>query len=469
MSDVILINPNYGKDLYSEHVVSLHPPLGLAYLASYLRNRGISVGIIEANAFKMSNEQITEKIAESQTKIVGIGAVTSTAEAAFGLCSKIKEEIPSIKIVMGGVHISCLTEESLSQCPAIDYAVVGEGEKILYNLVVALKKNKSVNRIKGIAFINKNKKFIRNSPEKLIENLDELPFPARDLLPIELYKPGSEFDLGFNGMEYGEVISSRGCPNKCVYCSSAHFWKIIRMRSVENVMEEIKQLKESGVRHISFLDDTFTISEAFIINICERIKPLNLKWDCYVRVNNITEKMVKSMKESGCIGVRIGFESGNDEILRKIKKNTSIEQARNAMKLFKKYDLKTMGFFMIGLTEDNEKTIEETINFAIELNPYFASFAITTPFPGTEMFEEYLKRGWMPKDLNLHNLELHSSDLTRTETLNPQQVIKYYNKAQKKFYLRPRYWGSISVYLAKHPREIIKYCSRLFMRFGLKK
>jgi len=128
-----------------------------------------------------------------------------------------------------------------------------------------------------------------------------------------------------------------------------------------------------------------------------------------------------------------------------------------------------MGFFMMGLTGDNDKTIEDTINFAIELSPYFASFAITTPFPGTEMFEEYIKNGWIPKELNFHKLELHKTDLTRTETLNPQQIIKYYKKAKKRFYLRPRYWINISFYFVKHPYELIKHSSRMLTRWGLKK
>jgi anaerobic magnesium-protoporphyrin IX monomethyl ester cyclase len=137
--------------------------------------------------------------------------------------------------------------------------------------------------------------------------------------------------------------------------------------------------------------------------------------------------------------------------------------------LFKKYDIKTMGFFMMGLTGDNKRTTEDTIDFAIKLNPHFASFAITTPFPGTEMFEEYIKKGWMPKDLNFHNLELHSSDLTRTDSLNPREVIEYYNKAQRKFYLRLGYWASLFLYFAKHPEEMAKYGSRLQTRLRLKK
>lgn len=170
------------------------------------------------------------------------------------------------------------------------------------------------------------------------------------------------------------------------------------------------------------------------------------------------------MKEAGCVGMRIGFESGNDEILRKVRKNTTLEQARKAMKIIKKYDMKTFGFFMIGLSEDTEKTINQTIDFAIELEPTFASFAITTPFPGTEMFKEYIDKKWMPANINLHNMTLHDSELTRTNKLTPAEIFNYYKKAKRRFYLRWGYLKRISKYLITHPKEAEIYFLRLISK-----
>lgn len=463
MPEVLLINPNYMEELYGKRVMSVHPPLGLVYLAGYLKKHKISAEILDANAHNLSKEKVIKKVIGSDAKIIGIGATSAIAEMAFELCEKIKEKDSSKIIVFGGIHISCLTEESLRKCSAIDYAVIGEGEKIFYNLILAIKNKKSMKKIKGVAFIEKNK-FVKTSAEELIKDLDELPFPEKEFLPDYLYQPGSEFDIGIKGKKYWEIITSRGCPNKCTYCSSSHFWKNIRIRSVENIFQEIKQLSEKGVRYLSFLDDTFTISEKRIVELCEKIKPLKLKWDCYARVNNLSEKMVKSMKNAGCLGMRIGFESGSNEILQKIKKNTTIEQARKAMKIIRKYELKTFGFFMIGLPQDNQETIEKTINFAIELEPTFASFAIATPFPGTEMFREYLDKNWMPENVNLHNLDLHSSELTRTDKLSSEEILQYYKEANRKFYIRPEYWIRISVYLIKHPKELINYSLRLISK-----
>lgn len=463
MPEVLLINPNYMEELYGRRVMSVHPPLGLAYLASYLKRHKISAEIVDANAHNLSKEEIIKKVISSGSKIIGIGTTSAIAEMAFELCEKIKEKDSSKIIVFGGIHISCLTEESLRKCTAIDYAVIGEGEEIFHKLILAIKNKKSVKKIKGIAFIEKNK-FVKTSAEELIMDLDGLPFPEKESLPDHLYQPGSEFDIGIKGEKYWEIITSRGCPNKCTYCSSSHFWKNIRMRSVENIFQEIKQLSEKGVRYLSFLDDTFTISEKRVVELCEKIKPLKLKWDCYARVNNLSEKMVKSMKNAGCLGMRIGFESGSNEMLQKIKKNTTIEQARKAMKIIRKYDLKTFGFFMIGLPQDNQKTIKKTIEFAIELEPTFASFAIATPFPGTEMFQEYLDKNWMPENVNLHNLDLHSSELTRTDELSSEEILQYYKKANRKFYIRPRYWIRISFYLIKHPKELINYSLRLISK-----
>ncbi len=463
MIKTLLVNPSYAVELYGEKVLSSHPPLGLGYLAAYLRERKFLVEILDANAYRLSDEETIQRIMKSNAKIIGLTSTTSTIDITFRLCKKIKKKDTSKIIVVGGVHITFLPEKSLRKCPEIDYIVIGEGEKIFYNLVKAIKTKKNVKKIKGIAFIERGK-FIQTPPEELIKDLNQLSFPARDLLPNNLYKPGSEFDIGCEGEEYTEIITSRGCPNKCVYCSSAHFWKRLRIRSVENIFQEIKEVHKKGVKHLSFLDDTFTISEKIVIGLCKKMEPLKIKWDCYIRVN-ITEKMIKAMKKAGCVEARVGFESGNNEVLKRIKKNTTKEQARKAMKLLKKYGIKTYGFFMIGLPGENEKEINDTINFAIELDPHIASFGITTPFPGTEMYEDYKKRKWIPKEMNWKNMTIHSSELTRTDSLGSEQIYKLYKKAKKKFFLRPKFVYNMGFYFFKNPKKIFMYFKRLIKRF----
>ena len=190
------------EELYGRRVMSVHPPLGLAYLASYLQKKEISVEILDANALNLSEGEIVKRVVNSESKFIGIGSTSAIAEISFRLCEKIKRESPFKVIIYGGIHISCLTEDSLRKCPAIDYAVIGEGEFILYNLIKAIKAGKTIKKIKGVAFINKKGKFIQTQAEDLIENLNVLPFPARDLLPTHLYRPSSEFDMGFRGKEY---------------------------------------------------------------------------------------------------------------------------------------------------------------------------------------------------------------------------------------------------------------------------
>jgi radical SAM superfamily enzyme YgiQ (UPF0313 family) len=218
-----------------------------------------------------------------------------------------------------------------------------------------------------------------------------------------------------------------------------------------------------GAKHISFLDDTLTLSESRTLDLCERIKPLKIKWDCYIRVH-VTEDMIVAMKEAGCVEVRIGFESGNNEILKRIKKNTTIEEARKAMKILKKHDLKTYGFFMLGLPGDTKKTTEDTINFAIELSPHVASFCVTTPFPGTEMFNEYVEKDWIPKDMNWKNMTVNNSELTRTDSLTPKEILKYYKKANRRFFFRPEYFIQLAVYFLKNPYKLIGYLKRLIQK-----
>lgn len=456
MSEILMVNPPYiNKTTGLKKVVSIHPPLGLAYLAASLEKEGLAVQILDANAEFLTIEETANKIASNDAEYVGITAVTVTIQIVYSLSKAIKERCNK-KIIVGGPHVTFLPERTLKECSAIDIIIRGEGE----NTIIELLKSKNLEKITGITYRSMDDKIISNPDRPLIENIDEIPFPARHLLPVDTYRPNIYFNKGYKGRKYARIITSRGCPNRCVFCSSAHFWKKLRLRSPENVISEIESLVTNyDIKHLDFLDDTMTLSRERIKKICTLMKErgLDIDWTCYARVNNITEDIISLMKESGCFGIAFGVESGNQEVLNRIQKNITLEQVRKAIKVTKNAGIKTMCDFMIGLPGDTVETIDQTINFAIELNPDLAFFSITTPFPGTALFNEAMSRGWINENYSWDEMTLHGMTKFRNEDINSKYLAEIYPKALKKFYLRPGYISNVFKRIILNPYEFKNY------------
>jgi len=454
---VLLINPPYTEKVYgTKQAPSVQPPIGLGYLAAILEKKGIEVKILDANAEFLKPEEAVEKILSSSAKYIGFTSVTTTIPLIYRLSSLIKEKDCTKIIIVGGPHVSFTAEQTLKDCPAIDIVVRGEGELTLCELINFLKEKKDISRINGISF-RKNGALINTPERELIEDIDKIPFPARHLLPIHLYSPSPLSNVGFKGKKYARIITTRGCPNQCIFCSSAHFWKIVRLRSAENVMEEIELLiKKYGVRHIDFLDDTLTLSPERLTKICKTIidKNLNIKWSCYSRVNTITPELVNLMKKAGCKVIQFGVESGNQEILNSIKKGITLEAVRRAAKIVRKANIKLMCDFMIGLPGDTKETVNQTIDFAIEIKPNIAAFCITTPFPGTALYNEYRNLGLLKDGYIWGKMNLHEKTEFFTPTLSSSDLQQLYFRAYRRFYYRPAYVLQTIRWLIKNPYEI---------------
>jgi len=347
-----------------------------------------------------------------------------------------------------------MPERTLKECKSIDIIVRGEGELT----TVDLAKKNDLSTVKGITYRN-NGRIISNPDKGLIADIDKIPFPARHLLPMNLYRSSTFFNIhGSKG--HTTLITARGCPNKCVFCSSSHFWGKLRMRSPENIVAEIEEIiTKYGIRQIDFVDDTFTLSKKRVNKICNMIleRDLDIKWVCSSRVNTITEETVKTMKKAGCYGIVFGIESGNQDILNRINKNVTLDQSRNAVQLSKKEGLITVGDFMIGLPDDTLETVTQTINFAIKLNPDRALFSMTTPFPGTTLYNEYLEKGLFKDNLTWDEFSLHSGTKFRNENLTAQEIEKSYLKAKRRFYIRSAFIIKSLVKIIKNPYELRNY------------
>ncbi|MDD5144812.1 MAG: radical SAM protein [Candidatus Pacebacteria bacterium] len=455
---ILLVNPRYTERVYrvKKSPSGLRPPLGLAYLASSLEKEGFKIEILDANAEFLTPEETAERIINSSHKYIGFTVVTITMPIVNQISRLVKNARPEKFIMVGGPHATFMAEDTLKECPAIDLVVKGEGEITASELLKALQKNEDVSQIKGITF-RKGNEIMSNPDRELIENIDELPFPARHLLPRHLYSQDYLTDLGFKNIQSDSVITARGCPNRCVFCSSAAYWKRVRARSPENVVAELEWLKkEYNIKYINFLDDTIILNGERMAKICSLMleKKININWSCYARVTYITPELVALMKKAGCRFINFGVESGNQDILKRIQKNITLDEVRRAIKTVKKAGLKVMCDFMVGLPGDTRETVQQTIDFAKELSPNFAFFSITTPFPGTGLYEDLRREGLVEGGYIWQNMSLHERTNFHTPTLSNQDLQNLYARAHRQFYYRPAFIFQTIKWVLLHPYEL---------------
>lgn len=380
--DILLINPRL------KHWVS-QTPLGLAYLAAYLRSNGLGVGILDMAALKTGSDGVLGHIQKVKPLSVGISGMTHQIVEGLKIARSIKKNFPEIKTIFGGVHTTLMPKEVLSNS-FVDFVVVGEGEITTLELLNEIKGHHRFEKVKGIGY-KKMGKIHFTKPRPFIENLDELSSPARDLLPMKKYR---EFIFGKRAML---IAVGRGCPFNCSFCCSPKLWgRRFRTRSPKNIVAEIKELKKKyGTRYFIFEDDTLTVSKDFVYNLCEAFisEKLNIRWKCLSRVNLVDKELLSRMKEAGCVMIEFGVESGDDGVLKKIKKGITVTQARNAAEICKEVGLPFSTLFMLGHPGETMETMKKTIRLAKELCGYMSAFQITTAFPGTELYEVAEKYG----------------------------------------------------------------------------
>ena len=321
-------------------------PLGLGYIAAVLE-KDHNIEVIDMGAEKLNDDSLMDKISEINPEIIGISANTLSFQNAIQIGKKIKQIDNEIMIVIGGAHSNAMPTDPLKY-KYFDISVYGEGERTVVELWDKIEKGKSYDDVKGIAF-RKNDKITVNPRQELIENLDNLPFPARHLFPMKKYS--EEFSLYVSPIY--SVGTSRGCPFSCAFCSNnVIFGRTYRTRSPENIVNEIEHLIDGyGVKGIYFREDIFTMNSKRVYGICDEInkRDLDFKWICESRVNTINQEMLRSMKKAGCELIWFGVESGSQRVLDLMHKQITLSQSRNAFSLCKKIKLKAGGSFLIGI------------------------------------------------------------------------------------------------------------------------
>lgn len=444
--NILLINPPYlTQDRYGKNLAQFGPttePLGLAYVAAALEKEGYAVKILDAAAEGFHQEDIFRKIRQDRYDIIGITMLTPMFKCSIETVKTAKQARSGVKIVVGGVHPTVLPLETLKDNPQIDFIVIGEGEITVVELIKALENNGDLKKIAGIGF-RSNEDVIINYIRPLIKDIDNIPFPARHLLPMERYKMTASRS---RKKRCYTIIVARGCPFRCTYCSHP-FGKTFRHHSVERILDELKLLITNyGAQEINFEADTLTINKDFLSSLCQGIIKSGyhqkIRWTCEARVDTVNKEMLKLMHEAGCWQISYGVESGAQRLLDLIKKDFTLEQVAEAFQLTKEIGISIRAFFMLGLPTETRKESWETINFAKKLDADWTQFTITTPYPGTELFALAQKDGTL-KSLHWQDYRTWAGwteeELVYVPAGRSSLELKgLQREALKQFYLRPK-------------------------------
>ena len=432
--DVLLINPPWlTKDGNIWHgVKSTSPPLGLLYVAAYAEARGCSVHVMDVNAERLHFEDIEAFIADRRPKWIGLTAVTAQIINAKRIAGIAKGVSSRSKVVIGGVHATALPEEVLRD-PSVDYVIRGEGELPFVSLV----ENEPVELIPGLSFRGTNplQPVQHNPMGEPIKDLDSLPTPAYHLIQFELYKPAVG---AYRRLPAINMTMTRGCPGKCTFCNSAE--TALRTRSAEHLVDEIQRLQgRYGIREVSFYDDTLTIFKPQVARMCELIvgRGIDLTWSCFARTDCVSPNLLRKMRAAGCHQILFGIESADPEILETIRKPIDIDQTRRAVRMVQEAGIAVRAAFMFGNPGESIASMRRTIDFAKQLDPDIALFNITTPYPGTQMFDWAKRNGYL-RTLDWNDYDLANSVLD-LPTVSSEDVNRMYKVAYREFYFRPRY------------------------------
>ncbi len=386
--------------------------LSLGYLAAYL-GRYYDVEVLDIAAagkdtvvqvgtksrVGLTEEKIKDRLRKSKPDVVGVTNPSTThAQDAYDIARITKKISKDILVVFGGAHASSNPEKVIAE-KDVDVVVVGEGEETLLKVVRAYEAGGKVENIAGTC-VKVGGKVVRNPGGGVIEDLDSIPFPARHLLPMDIYFQSAREEIDYAMRDkIATMITSRGCPGKCIYCAVQTVWgRRWRSRSPKNVVDEIEHLmKEYGVGEVHFLDDSISVNKKRLSAICDEIinRKIDIKWTTPngVAIWLLDKPLIKKMKKAGCYRLTFGLESGNAETLKFLGKKYNYENAKETIKYAHSVGLWTIGTFIIGSPDEKEESINDSIDFAIDSYLDFAVFYIANPFPGTEMYEMYRKEG----------------------------------------------------------------------------
>ena len=475
--NVFLIHPTYRSR--ADHTLVYRKgygtaiPLGLAYIGARLIEGGHHVRIFD---FQIEKGDVFKQIDDFQPDVFGISVTTPTANAAAGLVHQIKKRYPDRAIIAGGPHVSSLKREVFVESSDYDFLVIGEGERTIIELMEALYGAMPIHEVKGICY-REGKQVVDTPPRGFIKDLDTLPYLPIQLFDYRKYIPTPGTFIHLPNVAF---LSSRGCPFHCVFCNKSMFGNTIRQMSAKRMVDEIVEMKERfNVREINFYDDTFTVNKHRIMEFCELLSSRNagVKWKCNSRVDTVTKEMLMAMKKAGCFSISFGVESGDERILKKIRKGITLEEARDAFRWSKEAGITRAAFFMLNLPGDTRETIEKTIRFSREIEPDFVSFELTKPLPGTALairevlagetnvqIKEELWRDWdsctvsnkvffLQNDLTEEYLEDAFARAVKRFYITSSYIIRSFGRLRSWAQLKSYVVATVNIILSRLPKE----------------
>ncbi len=444
MTKVVLITPpvtlqeRYGKLSGAANTL---PSLGILYLAAVLRREGYEVSVIEASSLGLSLKELLDEIIEVNPEFVGISATTLSISNASNIADEIKKNNGKIKIIVGGPHLTAIPEETMGLFKSFDFGVIGEGEETMKELLNSIKQGKEISGIPGIIFRQRDG-IVRTVPRIFLDDLDKLPFPAWDLLsdfPGKYHPP----PFRFKRLPAGYIVTTRGCPYKCIFCDRSVFGNKCRGHSAGYILELIEYLyNRFGIREILIEDDTFVTFKSRLIEVCEGIikRGIKISWSCLGRADAVTPEILSLMKKAGCWSISFGIETGDPEVMKFIGKNITLAKIEQAVKWTKEAGLLSKGFFILGHPTDDQETIKKTIGFALSIPLDDISVSMMTPFPGSKLHDIASQYGefednwakmneldvvFVPKGLTKEDLQRYSKEMFRRFYLRPRIMLNY--------------------------------------------
>lgn len=394
---IVLITPPYERIAkgyeFVKHITNQAPSLGLLHLAAEVRRHGYQPSIIESDIFDMTIEDVVDQVVAEQPAYVGITLFTVGVWCGAEIARKIKFRLPDTVILVGGPHISSMAEETMQRFPEFEYAVIGEGEEILVNLLRTLDQQGDVATVNGIVYRERDDfttRVVKTPSHTLNKDMDRLPLPAWDLLPNfpKAYKPALyDFPAG----PVASIAASRGCPFHCKFCDTSTFGAAVRAYSPQRVFEIMQHLQDTyGIRHIMFVDDLFTASRKRTTELCELIIASGMKmtWSCASRVDVVKPDLLHLMKRAGCWEISFGLESGSDALLKKMDKSAAVERSREALQWTDAAGIRSKGLFMLGYPGETPETIEATKAFVKSVPLTIMNLTKFTPYPGSPIYRD---------------------------------------------------------------------------------
>ncbi|MGA2523134.1 MAG: radical SAM protein [Candidatus Bathyarchaeia archaeon] len=424
------------------------PPLGLGYLAAALKAHGFEVELVDCTFMQFS--QAVEQVVRARAQIVGFYSMFSMKKTTLGMAETIKARSGGDcgLLVVGGPMPSWSPESFLNP---FDVVAVGEGEETMVELANCVSQGIALSNVRGIVF-KENDRIVHTKPRPFIRNLDILAYPSRELFDNQAYQ---KYYLDRFGYSTSSMITSRGCPFSCDFCSRPIFGVDMRSRSVDSIVGEVEQIKALGYSRVWFADDCFTLNRTHLLNVCNELnrRGVDIGWECLSRVDTMDVEVAERMKRAGCLRVFFGIESGSNSVLGLMNKCITTAQAKRAVYSAKSAGLKVGAFFIVGYPGESNKTVLETVHFAAGLPLDYLSFTLPYPIPGTPLYERVKDKGVAIDDWEEpKNYRLIRHKLLYASGFSERKLKFAIGKAHVQFYGR-KYLGKVGYSILGKPFE----------------